>query len=161
MERRAKTWPGVVACLLGLSFTGFNLYWALGHNWLVDTVFPTASLDEVGAILPPAVQWAAIVLKTGAALLGLATVPAVARVLPGWALAVARGLGWTAAAVIAAWGLTQTVWFALAKAGALELPGGEWTSRSINGHVFLWDPWFLVWGAVLGYALIASRRPRR
>jgi hypothetical protein len=158
---RPKTWPGIVACLLGLSFTGFNVYWAFGNAWLVDTVFPVSSRGELEAILPPLVQWAAIVLKTGAALLGLVTLTAIARLLPGWMVKTARVLGWIAAAIIVFWGFTQTVWFALAKANVLEVLGWDWTERSINGHVFVWDPWFLIWGLVLGYALLASRQTKQ
>ncbi|MDR1151234.1 MAG: DUF3995 domain-containing protein [Bifidobacteriaceae bacterium] len=160
MAPRPKTWPGIAASLLGLSFTGFNVYWAFGNAWLVDTVFPVSSLDAPEAILPSLVQWAAIVLKTGAALLGLVTLTVIARILPGWLLKTARILGWTAAVIIVFWGFTQTVWFALAKANVIQLPGWEWTDRSINGHVFLWDPWFLIWGLVLGYALLGSRHTK-
>jgi hypothetical protein len=153
-------WPGILACLLGLGFTGFNVSWALGSPWLVDTVFPIrwVPTSEMSTTLNPLVQWLAIIAKTGAALLGLVTITQISARLPTWLRRAARILGWVAAGMITIWGATQTAWFSLAKAGVVRMPGDPWTSRAINGHAFLWDPWFLIWGGILGYALWASRR---
>jgi hypothetical protein len=145
----------LAAVILGLGFTAFNVYWALGFRDWLDTVFPAADLPGLAQTLTLPLQWLAIVAKTFAALLGLAAVPAVAGRLDRRLKIGLRSLAWAAAVAIVAWGVSQSAWFWLVKLGQASMAG--WTRRAVNGHAYVWDPWFLLWGVALLVALLLSR----
>jgi len=144
---------GVTACVLGLSFTAFNVYWALGGRHWIDTVFPFADDEAVlTALFPLWVQWGAIGLKVWAALFGLVVTPLFVRFFGRRLLRPARFGAWVASYCLTFWGFTQTVFFLLLKIHLFDV--GAWNDeRVVNWHTFLWDPWFLLWGVCLILAL--------
>nr|WP_206323821.1 DUF3995 domain-containing protein [Streptomyces sp. HNM0574] len=139
---------------MGLLYAAVSAYWAAGG---------TAGLDSVGggpARLTRdrdpgmvAVLWVTVGLKLLAALPGLA----LARRrwwLPRRPLLVLAGI---AAAVLAVYGGVLTGVQALVKAGVVE-SSGQTDRTAFHGHLFLWDPWFLVWGLLLGLAVYREVR---
>ena len=60
-------------------------------------------------------------------------------------------------ALLALYGGVLTVLGAVAATGILGPPADR---RALLWHAFLWDPWFLAWGALLLTAAAARRRSR-
>ncbi|MDR1518094.1 MAG: DUF3995 domain-containing protein [Dysgonamonadaceae bacterium] len=148
---------GLASCALGLGFTAFNVYWALGGTRWIDTVFPVSTNAELTTVMPLWVEWLAISLKTAAALFGLATMPFAIRILLRLRLLrLVRFGAWVAACCLTFWGFTQTSFFILLKIKLFNVDywGDE---RVIDGHAFLWDPWFLLWGVCLILAMRFSK----
>ncbi len=81
-------------------------------------------------------------------------VSARARVRP-WGAPIPRrwraGIGGAAALVLTLYGAANVVGAALVELGVVS-PGGavDWTA--LRWHLGLWDPWFVVWGLLLGAA---------
>jgi len=158
MKQNFITLLGVSSCIVGLGFTAFNIYWALGGRRWIDTVFPFAN-DEAAltALFPLWIQWGAIVLKVWAALFGLVVTPLFVWVFGRRLLRPARFGAWVAAFCLVFWGLTQTVFFLLLKFRVIDF--SYWNDeRVVNWHAFLWDPWFLLWGICLLAALKVSSK---
>ncbi len=142
----------LAAALAGLVHAGFSLYWALGGGWLLDTV---------GA-------WAVDLQRTeplaaGAALTAVALAKAAGAVLPWLATRgrapwprLWRGLAWPGSVVLVLYGGLNTVVSCLVLAGAIR-PDGGYDRAAMVGHAFLWDPLFLVWGALLLAGLVTTR----
>ena len=61
-------------------------------------------------------------------------------------------------ALLALYGGVLTVLGAVAATGILGPPADR---RALLWHAFLWDPWFLAWGALLLTAAAARRRSRQ
>lgn len=98
--------------------------------------------------------WAAAVLKLVAALLPLAAVG-----LIGWSAAHrwTRSLSWIEASILTLYGLVLTAVGLLVQADIVHAsPHAD--HRALAWHAFLWDPWFLAWGALVTIAMLASRR---
>lgn len=142
-------WPGYAAFGLGLLYAAVSAYWAAGG---------TAGLDTVGGELARsararqpvmvAVLWLTAGLKLLAALLGLALVGHRRCRLP---RRLVRALSGIAAVVLTAYGALLVGGQALVKAGAVRASAHvDW--KAFDWHLFLWDPWFLVWGLLLGVA---------
>jgi len=47
----------------------------------------------------------------------------------------------------------------LVQSGAIA-PAASADRRALAWHAYLWDPWFLLWGALVTAALVKSRQPR-
>ncbi|WP_033196136.1 DUF3995 domain-containing protein [Streptomyces xiaopingdaonensis] len=143
-----SAWPGYAACTLGLLYAAVSAYWAAGG---------TAGLDTVGGELARstrardpgmvAVLWLTVGLKLVAALLGLALVRPRRR-MPRRLLLTLSGV---AAVVLTAYGGLLVGGQALVKAGVLGT-SSDVDRTAFDWHLFLWDPWFLVWGLLLGAA---------
>ena len=67
-----------------------------------------------------------------------------------------RPLCWSGAAVLVAWGGSNTVVGQLVLAGVIE-PAGGYDRASMVGHAWLWDPLFLAWGVALASGRWLSR----
>jgi len=157
LHQKTSIFFGAAACVLGLSFTVFNVYWALGGRQWIDTVFPFADEAAIAANFPLWVQWSAIILKVWAALFGLVVTPLFVRVFGRRLLRMARLGAWVAACWLTFWGFTQTLFFLLLKFRLFDVD--YWNDeRVVNWHTFLWDPWFLIWGICLILALKLSAR---
>jgi len=61
-------------------------------------------------------------------------------------------MGWVAAVTLTVYGGYLTVGGLLVKGGFIDIAGGG-RSKAFTWHVFLWDPWFLLWGLTLGALL--------
>lgn len=150
MTGRARGWL-VLAALAGTVHALFSLYWAIGGDWLLETLgerIVTTFADMRWVLLP----------------VGL--VKLVAALAPlwfdrrGWPLRpLTRGLAWLGAVVLVVWGGLNTVVGQLVLAGAIR-PDGGFDRPGMIGHAWLWDPLFLVWGLALLVHLAATRRRR-
>jgi hypothetical protein len=149
------------ACGVGLAYAAVSVYWALGGTWLLDTVAGTVAQQgrtgNPGIILA---VWAAAVLKVIGAIVPLAA----AGVTSGQATIAARRrvrvrlLAWLEAAILTIYGLVLTVTGLLVQSGAIASAASA-DRRALAWHAYLWDPWFLLWGALVTAALVRSRQP--
>ncbi len=139
---------GIVAVAGGVHGL-FSLYWALGGDWLLDTVgrqMVDAFADRRLLLLPVAA------VKIGFALLPV--LQASRRRLR--RAGVVRVVCWLGAGVLIVWGGLNTLTGNLVLAGVVE-PAGGYDRSGMIGHAWLWDPLFLVWGAALAVALFLTR----
>jgi hypothetical protein len=142
----------LAAAALAFASAAVSLYWTLGGTGLLDTVggeIERLSRERSAAAI--AVVGATAVAKLLAGALALALLRSDRR--PLFRAAIGGG------ALLALYGGVLVVAGALVLAGAIDSsePVDEYALR---WHVFLWDMWFLVWGAALA---LAGRRllPRR
>jgi hypothetical protein len=150
-----------VACVAGLAYAAISVYWAVGGTWLLDTVAGT--LEQQGRAGNPGIilaVWAAAVLKIIGAIVPLAA----AGVTPGQAATAAwrrqmRVLAWLEAAILTVYGLVLTGAGLLVQSGVIASAASA-DHRALAWHAYLWDPWFLLWGALITAALVRSRQPR-
>ena len=150
------------ACGAGLAYAAVSVYWALGGTWLLDTVGGT--LEQQGRGGNPGIIVAvctAAVLKV----IGAIVPPAAVRVTSGQATIAGRRqvrlrvLAWLEAAILTIYGLVLTVAGLVVQSGAIA-PAASADRRALAWHAYLWDPWFLLWGALVTVALARSRQPR-
>jgi uncharacterized protein YjeT (DUF2065 family) len=150
------------ACVAGLAYAAISVYWAAGGTWLLDTVAGT--LEQQGRAGNPGIilaVWAAAVLKIIGAIVPLAA----AGVTPGQAPTAAawrrqmRVLTWLEAAILTIYGLVLTGAGLLVQSGVIASAASA-DHRALAWHAYLWDPWFLLWGALITAALVRSRQPR-
>ncbi len=146
-----------MAFVVGLLYAAVSVYWGSGGTWLVDTVggsiAKAALAGSTGAILA---VWAAAFLKLVASVLPLLALrrlssPAWNRNL--WVLA------WVEAAILTLYGLVLTASGLLLQAGVIHASANA-DHRALAWHAYLWDPWFLIWGLLVGFALRAGRQRR-
>jgi hypothetical protein len=142
----------LAAAALAFASAAVSLYWTLGGTGLLDTVggeIERLARERSAAAI--AVVGATAVAKLLAGALALALLRSDRR--PLFRAAIGGG------ALLALYGGVLVVAGALVLAGAIDSsePVDEYALR---WHVFLWDIWFLVWGAALA---LAGRRllPRR
>jgi len=142
----------LAAAALAFASAAVSLYWTLGGTGLLDTVggeIERLARERSAAAI--AVVGATAVAKLLAGALALALLRSDRR--PLFRAAIGGG------ALLALYGGVLVVAGALVLAGAIDssVPVDEYALR---WHVFLWDMWFLVWGAALA---LAGRRllPRR
>ena len=143
------TWPAYAAAAVALSFALVSLYWAAGGMAGMGTL--GGEIEELARARDPglvAATWVAAVLKVAGAVLALALVRPWGGRVPRRALVFTA---WAGAALLTLYGATQT-----AAVGLLWLGVEENTDRLSAGAVrwrtLLWEPWFLVWGLLLGLA---------
>lgn len=148
---------------MGLAYAGISVSWGLGSTWALDTVGGGLAREgSAGNPLLIAVVWVSVVLKLVAAGLGLAAVlPAhpsrrllLRRVPLGRALLVTA---WLAAVVLTVYCGVLTLVGLLVQADVVHADATA-DHRALAWHTWLWDPWFLLWGLLLGAALVRHRR---
>jgi Protein of unknown function (DUF3995) len=152
--RTRAAWAGYAAFAVGLLYTLVSLYWAIGGTALLDTL--GGKLEEMARAREPgliAIVWVTVVLKLVASLLGLALVQSWGRRLPRWML---RTAAWGATIILVLYGGYLVVGQVLVETGVLDAPAAtDW--KAFRWHLYLWDPWFLIWGVLLGVAAIRGR----
>ncbi|MDQ6778096.1 MAG: DUF3995 domain-containing protein [Actinomycetota bacterium] len=145
------------AFVVGLLFAAVSVYWGLGGTWLADTVggsiAKAALAGNAGVILA---VWAAAVLKLVAAVLPLLALRRLGS--PGWNRNL-WALAWIEAAILTLYGLVLTASGLLLQAGVIHASATA-DHRALAWHAYLWDPWFLIWGLLVGVALLRGRRRR-
>jgi hypothetical protein len=158
--RRRRTWAAYAAAWWAGVFAAVSLYWALGGMIGLDTV--GGQIEELarkgeGGVL----AWGATVLKAAGVVFALALAQRWGRVFP-------RGLmlfaGWAGTAVLIGYAGMTVGTELLVVLGAIEPPAGiDW--YAFYWHLAVWDPYFLVWGVLLGVAVrhyqVDTRVPRR
>jgi hypothetical protein len=144
---------GVVAVttVAGLVHAAFSIHWALGGTLLLRTVGD----DVVRAVGTSTLLLVVVCVgKLALALLPVALGPRrrVPRIV---------ALGTLAVAVpMALWGLANVVVGGAVLLGVLHPPGAV-DGVALRGHVLLWDPLFVVWGAGLSVLAVSHLRSRR
>lgn len=137
----------LLAAVCGLLHAAPSFYWATGGRALLETVGSFAvELAESGE---PGVTW--MLIAVGLAKTAGALVPLLDHLrLPAhtWV----RFVSWAGVAVLLAWGGAGMVgaWIGVLTREA------SWAQPAMVGHGLLWDPLFVVWGALLALALWKS-----
>jgi uncharacterized protein DUF3995 len=142
-----------VAAAMAIASAVPSVFWTLGGTSLLDTV--GGSIEQVARARSPsalALGAATSLAKLGAALLALALVRPWGRRVP-WRLA-ANAL---TSALLVTWGGANVIIGALALTGVVS-PTDGLDEYALRWHVYVWDPWFLGWGAALAIALMGFRR---
>jgi hypothetical protein len=140
--------------VVGLAYAAVSVYWAAGGTGLLDTV--GGAFGSAGRPAEAAMRiglWAVVVAKIAAAVLpvlALGRSPARAWQRSIWLLA------WAEAVVLTSYGLVLTIPGLLIQAGVLH-PGRGADHRALEWHAYLWDPWFLLWGLLVGAALLCGQ----
>jgi Protein of unknown function (DUF3995) len=151
-RRAGGNWAAYGACGLAAAYAVVSFYWAFGGTAGIGTL--GGRLEELARQGDPRVLWlagVAGVLKLLGAVLALALVRPWGRVVPRWVL---LGAAWAGAVVLVVYGGLYVVGGGLVLAGVVGAAGGA-DRRALWWHVLVWDPWFLVWGVLLG---LAARR---
>ncbi len=146
--RQRRTWAAHAAAVWAGVFAAISLYWALGGMVGIDTVggqIAELARKGEGGVL----AWGATLLKVAGVLFALALVQRWGRVFP-------RGLmltaGWAGTAVLIGYGGLTVVTELLVVIGAVDPPAGiDW--YAFYWHLAVWDPYFVIWGVLLGVAV--------
>jgi hypothetical protein len=149
-----------LASALAIASAAVSVFWTFGGTWLLDTV--GGSIEKLARTRSPsavALGTATSLAKIGAGLLALALVRPWGRHVPDRML---KGVNVFVSAVLVTWGGANVLIGGLALAGAVS-PADGLDERALRWHVFVWDLWFLVWGASLAIALsgFGARTGRR
>jgi hypothetical protein len=142
----ATTWAAYAACLWAFAFAALSFYWAAGGEVGIRTI--ARDVDEVALASEPLIVAGTGVLKVLAGLLALALVQRWGAFIPRRLLLVAT---WGAAAVLLLYGGASLVQHGLMLADVVSTPEvlGE---RAVRWHFFLWDPVWLLGGALFAAA---------
>ncbi len=85
-----------------------------------------------------------------------------ATYIPGQATIALRRLvrvpAWLQAAILTIYGLVLIIAGLLVQPGVIAAAASA-DHRALAWHVYLWDPWFLLWGVLVTAALTGSRPP--
>jgi hypothetical protein len=141
----------LAAAVAGTVHGLFSLYWALGGDWLLESL--GHSLNETLADS----RW--LLLPVGLTKIFAGLLPLLLDGL-GWPVRrLSRSACWVGAIGLVLWGGANTGVGNLVLMGVIT-PDGGYDGPGMVGHAWLWDPLFLIWGASLTLALAASRRHR-
>lgn len=150
----SRGWPAYAAFAVALLFALVSLYWTLGGELGLATVGgvieQAVRTGNAGMVLIMALT---TVIKLLGAVFALVLVRPWGRVFPRKLLLV---LGWAGTAVLVLYGGFLTV--SEAVVAIAGVPGTE--RLAFRWHLYLWDPWFLVWGVLLGLAMLRMHRRR-
>lgn len=140
--------------MAALSFAAVSFYWGFGGVWGVDTlggdIARLARARDPGLL---ALNWTAGGLKLAGGVLALALVQHWGRRLPRRPLILAARAG---AILLTVYGLVQTVSVLLVHLGVVDLESPV-PAEVIQWRLLLWEPWFLVWGLLLGATVWPNR----
>lgn len=147
---QAPRWAGYAAALWAGVFAAISLYWALGGTVGIDTVGgQIAELARSGDSSGVALAWAATLLKIAGVVYALALVQPWGRVFPRRLMLVA---GWAGVALLVAYGLLNVGGGLLVATGLFDAPA-DVDRYALYWHLALWEPYFVVWGVLLGIAV--------
>jgi hypothetical protein len=157
--RESGRWAGYATAACAFLFALTSFYWGFGGTFALDTVGREAvELIEAGDVGIYLAVWFAGVVKVAGGVLALALVrPWGRRYLRHWMLMLA---GWGGAAVLILYGGAQISVQLMVRAGIIA-PAGEMDWRGFYGHLYLWDPWFVVWGILMGITAFYYTRNAR
>ncbi len=149
---------GYAAAACAFLFAGVSFYWGLGGAYGLDTVNAEAvALSESGNVWAFTAVWVTGLLKVAGGVLALALVQ------PWGRRRFRRGMlltaGWGGSVLLMLYGGGQIALQLLLLSGAIATPPDmDW--RAFYGHLYIWDPWFLLWGVLLAMATWSfSRTP--
>ncbi len=156
-SRRAK-WAAYAAAAWAFVFAAMSFYWAAGGTAGADTIGTTIT-DPALARDPGfvAILWGTGALKALGGLLALALIRPWGRVIPRWMLLAAAWIGGVFMVLYAGANLAVRGLMAL---GVIATPESM-RSAAAQWHLLLWDPWWLLGGALfVAAAWSAGRRFR-
>ncbi|MCC9176763.1 DUF3995 domain-containing protein [Arthrobacter sp. zg-Y750] len=155
-RRDLSLWCIWTACAAGLVHAAFSLYWAVGGQWLLDTVGRWAVEQSVLEPLRTGLILAVVALiKIAAAHLPVALAYGQLSVAGYW-----RAACWAGAVLLVLYGGANMA-VSQAVLSGLVRPETGYDRAAMIGHAWLWDPLFLLWGAaLLGYLLLTRTGPR-
>lgn len=151
-------WAAYAAAAVAFLFAVPSVYWGLGGTVGLDTLggaIEERALARDAALM--VANWVAVVLKIGGGVLALTLVRPWGRRLP---FRLLRGVSATAAVLLVLYGTLQTVSVLVVHLGVIE-PAAPVEPSVLLWRLLLWEPWFLVWGLLLGLAMIGANRRRR
>jgi hypothetical protein len=144
-----------VAVTLAFASAAVSLCWTCGGTWLLDTVGGSierlARSRSIGALLLGA---AATLVKALAGFLALGLVRPCGVRVRARLLSTVNGV---VSVILMVWGGANVCVGALVLTGGIS-PSSEPDKRALVWHVFLWDLWFVAWGAALAVATVGYRR---
>jgi hypothetical protein len=146
-ESSSRRWAGYGAAVAAFSFAVVSVYWGLGGVWGIDTLggdLATRARARDPVLL--GLNWAAAVLKVAGGILALALVQSWGRRLPDRPLIMTARAG---AVLLIIYGTVQTAGVLLVRLGVVRLADPV-EPDVILWRLLLWEPWFLVWGLLLG-----------
>lgn len=143
------------AAIVAFGYALVSLYWAAGGRALLGTVGGyVEQLTRQGGAVPVLVALVVVLAKVAGGVLALALVRPWGRVIPRrLLLAVSAAVS----VLLVVYGGINVGAGALVLSGVIH-PAGTVDRAALRWHVGLWDLWFLVWGIVLGLAVIGCRR---
>lgn len=156
LQHRLESVAKWLAISLGLANAAVSAYWLAGGTALLSTV--GGEIEEwgrrrtAGVLVVLAIV---VVVKSTAAALPLI----VERLRPTRLRRVGRTLAWVVAGVLTMYGGLLTVVGLMVQAGVVDA-SEDADATALAWHAYLWDPWFLAWGIVLGSWLwLSHHRP--
>lgn len=151
---RSRAWPGYAAGLWAMLFGLLSVYWAAGGRLGEGTI--GAAVEGPALARDPAfvaLLWVTAALKIAAGLLGFALTGRMFRWAPRWMLLTA---GWGAAALLALYGVANSIQHLLIAMGLIDMPAGlGWAA--LPWHLLLWDPVWLAGGLFFTLAVLYYR----
>ena len=146
---RPGRWTGFAAAGVAFAFAAVSTYWGLGGRALLDTLGGEIERRaRAGDDVLLTANAAGAVLKVLGGVLALALVQPWGERLPRRPLLALASAG---AALLTVYGVLQTVAISLVGLDRLE-PAEPLDDKALRWRMFLWEPWFLVWGLLLGAA---------
>lgn len=144
-------WAAYAAVTCAWLFAVPSFYWGLGGERGLDTVGREATqLTWQSDALIMVLVLVTAILKVCGGLLALALVRPWGTKIPRRAKLIT---GWAAAILLTLYGAAQMSGQILVAVGVISVPANfDWSS--FNWHLFLWSPWFLLWGVLLGLAVL-------
>ena len=138
----AAVWAGI--------FAAISLYWALGGMIGIDTVGgELADLARSGGAKAELLAWGVTVTKAAGVVFALALVRHWGRIFPRRLLLAA---GWAGTALLVLYGGVLVGVELLVAVGIID-GASDMDYYAFYWHLALWDPYFLVWGVLLGIAV--------
>lgn len=138
----------LIAAVVGVVHGLFSLYWAIGGDWLINTLG-----DRIVDVFAGR-RW--LLFPVTVIKIGFAMVP-LALLVRDWPLRrLSRLVCWLGAVVLVLWGGMNTVTGNLVLSGLIR-PTAGYDRPGMVGHAWLWDPLFLIWGLAVMTGLVATR----
>jgi len=151
----AWSWPGYAAAAVAFSFAAVTFYWSAGGMAGVSTL--GGRFEEWAVARDPMIVtllWFTGVLKVAGGMLALALVQPWGRRLPRrWLLLAA----WSGAVLLTVYGVLQVTSVALVAFGVVT-PCPPPDATVLWWRLLLWEPWFLLWGVLLGRTAWSARK---
>lgn len=146
-EACAWSWPGYAAAVVAFAFAAVSFYWGAGGMAGLSTL--GGRIEELALARDPVIVtlvWVTGILKVGGGMLALALVQPWGRWLPRRLLLLTA---WSGAALLTVYGVVQIGSVAAVAFGVLT-PSYPLPSAVLWWRLLLWEPWFLLWGVLLG-----------
>ncbi len=141
---------------MGMLNAAVSAYWALGGTAGLHTL--GSALEEMARAREPLVLvaiWVLVAVKIVGAALGVMPLRAGSA---SWRRLLLV-LTWTAGCALTLYGGVLVAGQALVVTGVIQAsPDADWTA--IYSRLYLWDPWFLLWGLLLLVVAIGATQRR-